>query len=107
MEDHISNMKNNYNQTIAAKGPRKIKEETRGVLPPSGGGKFFDKDFPDGSLGLGVGLTKDESVALAVFSRKIDLESLADHFKDKIMAKNAMRAMWAIRDSLHWEGTNI
>lgn len=26
MEDHISNMKNNYNQTIAAKGPRKIKE---------------------------------------------------------------------------------
>ena len=86
---------------------KKIRVETKGVLPPSGGGGFFDEDFPDGSLGLDVGLTRDESVALAVFSRKIDLESLTDLFKNKTLAKHAMRSMWAIRDSLHWEGTNI
>ena len=86
---------------------KKIRVETKGGLPPSGGGGFFDEDFPDGSLGLDVGLSRDESVALAVFSRKIDLESLTDHFKNKTLAKHAMRSMWAIRDSLHWEGTNI
>jgi hypothetical protein len=85
----------------------KIKKEAKRMLPASGISIVFDKDFPDGNFGLDVRLTTDESVALAVFTRKIDLDYLIIHLDDKKFAKHTMHSLWAIRDALHWEGTNL
>ena len=79
---------------------KKIQKKLNKILPPSGGGKFFDKDYPDGALSFDVVLSKNERIVLKNFSENIELESLVDHFHDTSLANNAMRTMQAIFDAL-------
>ncbi|CAM8656176.1 hypothetical protein MCEMAEM21_00156 [Oxalobacteraceae bacterium] len=80
----------------------KIDKELTEILPPVGGGNFFDKDYPDGTLSFEIFLSINERIALANFSKNIDFESLLDHFGDALMAKNMMQSMQSILDSLLW-----
>jgi hypothetical protein len=80
----------------------KMDKELTEILPPAGGGNFFDKDYPDGTLSFEIFLSINERIALANFSKNIDFESLVDHFGDALMAKNMMQSMQAILDSLLW-----
>jgi hypothetical protein len=81
----------------------KMAKELTEIFPPAGGGNFFDKDYPDGTLSFEIILSINERIALANFSKNIDLESLVNHFGDELMAKNMMQSMSSILDSLLWD----
>ena len=66
-----------------------------------------DMLFEDGFMSVVMNMSNDEASALAGFVRHITIVELEKIIKNKLIANEANKALWVIRDRLQMSGTNI